>query len=389
MVTNRFARHARSGRAVWAFALLCVVPGLASGAFAAQAGPDDSPPVYLGTNGTPYIVTGPGAGSMNAPLVRVFDPQDPSVFMAEWTAYGVNRYGVNVATGQLDGDPQPEVITGPGPGPKFGAHVRGFEIDGAAIGPISFFAYATDKWGVNVALGDLDGDGFDEIVSGAGPGPIFGPHVRGWNYDAGAEVTALPQVSFMAYETHKWGVNVACGDIDGDGFDEIVTGVGPGPVFSPHVRGWNWDGGADTTPIAEVSFLAYDRPLRGVNLACGDIDGDGFAEIVTAPGPGPQLRPRVRGWDWDGAGPVEAIEAVDFLAYTYRQMGANVGCADVDGDGIDELLTGPGPKPQHDPWVKAFDYDGVSLSEIEDLSFFAYDPEEFNYGVKVSGTRAP
>jgi hypothetical protein len=350
------------------------------------AGADDFG--YIGSDGTPYIVTGPGTGSNNDPLVRVFDPLATDEPLSEWMAYGVPRYGANVAVGQLDGDLEPEVITGPGPGSQFGPHVRGFEIDGTAIGDISFFAYGTDKWGVNVALGDLDNDGIDEIVTGAGPGPIYGPHVRGWSYDGTGEPTEIPGVNFLAYGSWKWGVNVACGDIDGDGFDEIVTGGGPGPVFGPHVRAWSYDGLADTTPIDQINFMAYDSRKRGVNVACGDIDGDGVAEIITAPGPGPQYSSHIRGWAWNGVDPVEQIAGVDFIAYngSYRKMGANVGCADVDGDGIDEILTGPGPKPQYDAWVKVFSYDGTEVQET--IDFIAHDPVDFNYGVMDSGTRA-
>jgi hypothetical protein len=345
---------------------------------------------YIGSNGTPYIVTGPGAGPTNDPLVRVFDPANVETPLDEWLAYGAPRYGANVAVGQLDDDLEPEVITGPGPGSQFGPHVRGFEIDGAPIGGVSFLAYGTNKWGVNVALGDLDMDGYDEIITGAGPGPVFGPHVRGWNWDGMGEPAPIPQVSFQAFGTWKWGVNVACGDIDGDGFDEIVTGSGPGPTFGPHVRGWNWDGLAETTSIDQINFMAYGTMKRGVNVACGDIDGDGMAEIITAPGPGSQLTAHIRGWGWNGVDPVEPIAGVDFIAYdnNYRKMGANIACADVDGDGIDEILTGPGPKPQYDAWVKAFSFDGVEIVALESIDFIAYDPDEFNYGVKVGGTRA-
>jgi len=77
----------------------------------------------------------------------------------------------------------------------------------------------------------------DEVVTGAGPGAVFGPHVRAWDYDGGSGVTQVPGVSYFAYGTPKWGVNICCGDIDGDGYDEIVTGAGPGAVYGPHVRG--------------------------------------------------------------------------------------------------------------------------------------------------------
>src|SRR3990170_1971886 len=75
----------------------------------------------------------------------------------------------------------------------------------------------------------------------AGPGAVFGPHVRGWNVDGGA-AAAIPAVSFMAYGTNRWGVVVACGDLDGDGIDEILTAPGPSAQFGADVLGWNFDG---------------------------------------------------------------------------------------------------------------------------------------------------
>ncbi len=78
--------------------------------------------------------------------------------------------------------PGSELLTGAGPGAIYGPHVRGFTIDGEPVDGLNFLAYGTNKWGVNVAAGDLDGDGKDEIITGAGPGAVFGPHVRAFSY---------------------------------------------------------------------------------------------------------------------------------------------------------------------------------------------------------------
>jgi fibronectin-binding autotransporter adhesin len=196
-----------------------------------------------------------------------------------------------------------------------------------SLAGVSFFAYGTPKWGVNVAAGDLDGDGYDEIVTGAGPGAIYGPHVRGWNVDGGA-AAAMGGVSFLAYGTNKFGVNVACGDIDGDGIDEIVTGAGPGAVFGSHVRGWNVDGGT-ATALANLNLFAWpSSEIRyGAEVFAGaDLDGDGRDEIVVGQGPDPEAGTWVKVYQFDGS---QAVEW--FSLETFGDLGLTRGANAVAG----------------------------------------------------------
>ena len=324
-----------------------------------------------GDPGAPRVIAGPGPAGANPPDVRVFPPEDAATHIFEFPAYGAEGYGVNVAAGDLDGDGLDEVLTGAGPGAIYGPHVRGFDVNGSPLSGLSFLAYGTNKFGVNAAAGDIDNDGYDEIVTGAGPGAVFGPHVRGWNWDGSGAPAAIPGISFFAYGTPKYGVNVACGDIDGDGCDEIVTGAGPGTVYGPHVRGWNVDGGS-ASAIASVSFLAYGTNQWGVRVSCGDVDGDGIDEIVTGPGPGVVFGAHVRGWNVDG-GAVSPLPGLSFFAYDYpaHRYGVAVSArADLDGDGRAEIVTGLGPDPAAGTTVRVFSYDGGGTSTLASLESF-------------------
>jgi len=302
---------------------------------------------YRNTSGhAPRLVCGPGPAPDNPTNVRVFAAADNGDLLFVFPAYGTPAYGVNVATGDVTGDAISDILTGPGPGAVYGPHVRGFSINGTPLPQLSFFAYGTNKFGVNVTGGDIDGDGFDEIITGAGPGAVFGPHVRAFDYDGTPGVDPVPGVSYFAYGTPKWGVNVTAGDLDGDGFDEIVTGPGPGAVYGPHVRGWNVDGGV-LIPMAGVSFLAYGTNKFGVMVGSGDVDGDGMAEIVTGAGPGSVFGAHVRGWNCDG-GAVTALPGFDFFAWDAgtARYGVKVWAGtDLDGDGRADLAVGAGPDP--------------------------------------------
>ncbi len=333
------------------------------------------------------LFTAPGPGPGNPARVRCFHPEDTGQSISEFAVYGVDDFGANTAAGDLDGDGDAELLTGPGPGAVFGPQVRAFESCGVPMagGAVNFFAYGTLKFGVNVTAGDLDGDGTDEIVTGAGPGAVFGPHVRGFGYAAGAGVQPLPGVSFFAYGTPRYGVNVAAGDLDGDGTDEIVTGAGPGAVFGPHVRAFAWDGAASVSPVAGVSFFAYGTLKFGVNVAVGDIDGDGIDEILTGAGPGEIFGAHVRAYDYDGGPAVVPVPGVSFFAFETSRYGVRVSAGDLNRDGTDEILVVPGPDPSFGCLVRAFRLKGGVVVPVEEVDFFAFDPSEVLHGGTIAG----
>jgi hypothetical protein len=118
--------------------------------------------------------------------------------------------------------------------------------------------------------------------------------------------------SFMAYNP-AWigGLFVAAGDVDGDGFADIVTGADAGG--GPHVLAYS---GADGHVLQ--SFFAYEPAFpNGVRVAAGDLNHDGYAEIITAAGPGGGPHVRV----FDGA---SGVEIVGMFADESRDAGRHV-----------------------------------------------------------------
>jgi len=191
----------------------------------------------------------------------------------EFNSYGDNFFGgASIASGDVDGDGEAEIITGAGF--TGGPHVRIFDQQGKLEG--QFFAYAPHfRGGVKVAAGDVDGDGVDEIITGAGF--TGGPHVRIFT------LSGKLKGHFFAYDPgFRGGVNVAVANIDGGAKEsraEIITA--PGPGGGPHIRIF------DNQANVKTQFFAYNSNFRGgVNVAAGDVDNDGLAEIITGAGPG-------------------------------------------------------------------------------------------------------
>src|SRR5439155_27166985 len=129
-------------------------------------------------------VTGAGVGG--APTVRVFDFATGAEKF-NFLAYTANfAGGVRVATGDVNGDGVPDIITAPGAGG--GPHIKVF--DGATGQLITQFMAYTPSFagGVYVAAGDVNGDGKADIITGAGAGG--GPHVKVFDGTTGQPIAS-------------------------------------------------------------------------------------------------------------------------------------------------------------------------------------------------------
>ena len=325
-----------------------------------------------------HHLVGTGLGQPNANQVRIFDAAGGAT-ATDFLAYGAGQWGVNVAAGLADAQANESIYTGPGPGAIYGPHVRGFANDGNPLAAVNYFAYGTLKFGVNVALGDIDGDNFEEILSGAGPGAVFGPHVRGWNRDAAA-IQSIAKVSFFVFSTLRWGVNVSAADVDGDGFAEMVVAPGPGVPFGQQVKGYDFDG-SSVSALAGLNFFAYSAGQYGANVASGDASGNGRGDIVVTPGPGSgaSFPSQFKGYAYQGAS-VAPLAGFDVTPFT-TSYGGRVGLGELTDASRHSMLTGAGRDPAADSTVRGYDYQGGALQALP-ASFQAFPGTM--YGVNVS-----
>lgn len=129
------------------------------------------------------------------------------------------------------------------------------QLDGAQVG--DYFGWLTAN------IGDLDGDGLDEVVVGAIGHDAFAGRVVVFSGADGSELSSTVGAPSAAF---GYGVGAA-GDVDGDSIPDYIAGGGQTLVFS----------GADHSVLHDFSAQAGFSDAVG---GAGDLDGDGFADLL-------------------------------------------------------------------------------------------------------------
>jgi uncharacterized delta-60 repeat protein len=287
-----------------------------------------------GTPGGPLGAGTVGAGAGGGPIVQAYNADgslrfQTTVFDPSFTG------GVRVATADFNGDGVPDIVVGTGPG--IATEVRILDgKDQHEIFSINPFE-SSFTGGVYVAAGDLNGDGVPDLV--ITPDEGGGPRVRvfdGKNGFAGmADFYGISDPSF------RGGARAAVGDVTGNGYGDLIVAAGFGG--GPRVAGFDGKSVAAGNPTRVFAdFYAFEQSLRnGVFVACGDVDGDGFADLIAGGGPG-------------GGPRVTVFNGKSLLANTYdttadffagdpsNRGGVRVAARELDGDKRADVIAGAG-----------------------------------------------
>lgn len=179
----------------------------------------------------------------------------------------------------------------------FGAHYRG---------------------GINVALGDVTGDGTADIIAGMASG---NGHVKVFD---GATYELIHQ--FLPYGPgHRGGVNVAFGQIRAGEGGDIITGTARGRAVVKVFDGQSYD--------LVQRIVPYGPGVSGVEVATANLDADYVSDLITAPGTGG--RPVIKAFDG-----TTGAQVYEFLAFApgYRG-GVHIDTGDFDNNAVSDLVT--------------------------------------------------
>jgi hypothetical protein len=204
-----------------------------------------------------------------------------------------DNFGYSVSTaGDVNGDGYSDVIVGARQNDAGGSeagrvyiYFGGPSMDNIAD-VILTGAASGDYFGESVSnAGDVNGDGYFDVIVGAKDNDAAGSDAgRAYIYFGGASMDNLVDVTLTGEATlDNFGYSVSTvGDVNGDGYFDVIVGAASYPFGSSTGRAYVYYGGQTMDNSADVILTgeAVADFFGGSVSTCGDVNGDGYSDVI-------------------------------------------------------------------------------------------------------------
>jgi hypothetical protein len=272
----------------------------------------------------------------NSSHVKIYDQDGHVLKDIDVTAF-IGAAQARVAVADVTGDGVEDVIVGSAAGVTNKLVV----LDGANNYAVAFSTQPFEAGytgGVYVTAGDVTGDGIADII--VTPDQGGGPRVEVFR---GGDFAVVTNFFGIDDSNFRGGCRATVADVNGDGVPDLVVaaGFGGGPRVA-FFDGTSIVGAGGRKKLFNDLFVFESTLRNGAFVAAGDVDGDGYADLIAGGGPGGGPRVLiVSGVDLLQNNRVRPI-ANFFAGDQGNRGGVRVTAKDLDGDGLADVVVGSG-----------------------------------------------
>jgi hypothetical protein len=197
--------------------------------------------------------------------------------------------------------------------------------------------WGDSRGATSIAFGDVDGDGTDEIGVARNGGDNARYFVLDYNPITGDFVDLLNNQGGRDWGDSRGATSIAFGDVDGDGTDEIGVARNGGDNARYFVLDYNPITGDFVDLLNNQGGRDWGDSRGATSIAFGDVDGNGTDEIGVARNGGDNARYFVLDYNPSTGAAVDLLNNQGGRDWGDSRGATSIAFGDVDGDGTDEI----------------------------------------------------